>query len=237
MTDAVSATNRLLFALPAGEAEALRPDLETVPLAVGQILHEPHRAAGHAWFLGHGVVSLLTPMQGGAQVEAVHVGPEGVVGLALVLGAGATASQAVVRVPGEAARIAAEPFRRALGRSPGLRRLLARYALARMEHMAQHGACVRLHAVEGRLASRLLLVQDAVHGAASFPLTQGIAARMLGARRPTVSAAAARLQRAGFIAYVRGTITVLDRPGLEAASCGCHRAVRDGFDRMHDSRG
>lgn len=224
--------NRLLSALPADGAGALRPHLEAVPLAAGQVLHEPHRPPGHAWFPLRGAASLLTPVRDGPHVETVDVGPEGMVGLFFVLGADATASRAVVRVPGEAARIAAGPFRRALGRSPDLRRLLALYALALAERMAQHGACARVHEVVGRLASRLLLLQDAVHGAAAFPLTHRTAAEILGVHRPTVSAAAGGLQRAGLIAQAAGVVTVLDREGLDAASCGCHRVMRGGFDRL-----
>ena len=224
------ATNRLLSALPARAASALRPHLEAVPLDVGQVLHEPYRPLDHAWFPQQGMVSLLTPMRDGARVETGGVGPEGVVGLELALGAERATSLALVRVPGEAARVAAGPFRRVLDRSLSLRPLLAHYALARLERMAQNAVCARLHEVQARLASRLLLAQDAVHGAASFPLTHEVAAEMLGARRPTVSSAAARLQRAGLIAYAYGTVTVLDPAGLDAASCGCHHAIKDEFD-------
>ena len=176
------------------------------------------------------MVSLLTPMRDGTHVDTTGVGPEGLVGLDLVLGAESATSLAVVRVPGEATRVEAEPFRQALDQHPALRRLLARYALARSGQLAQSAACARVHEVERRLASRLLLVQAAVHGAASFPLTHEAAAEMLGARRPTVSSAASKLRRAGLIAGAYGTITVLDQAGLDAASCGCHRAIRDGYD-------
>lgn len=230
--DAAFSTNRLLSAAPAQVMAALRPYLETVPITAGQVLHEPCRPLVHAWLPLRGVVSLLTPMGDGKHVEAVDVGPEGMVGLSFALGAETAPNLAVVRVPGEAARVAAGPFRDVLDHCPGLRRLFARYALVRMAHGARMGACARTHAVEGRLASRLLAVHDGVHGAARFPLTHETMAEMLGVHRPTVSAAAARLQHAGLIAYVRGLVTVLDRPGLDAASCGCHRVVAAGFDRL-----
>ena len=204
---------------------ALRPHLEAVPLGVSQVLHESYQLLGYAWFLGQGMVSLLTPTRDGAHVETAAVGPEGMVGLEIALGAERATSLALVRVPGGAVRVAAGPFRRVLDRSPSLRPLLAR-----SERMAQNAICAGLHEVDARLASRLLLARDAVHGAASFPLTHEAAAEMLGARRSTVSSAAARLQRAGLIAYAYGIVTVLDPAGLDAASCGCHRAIKDGFD-------
>ena len=55
---------------------------------------------------------------------------------------------------------------------------------------------------------------------------------MLGVHRPTVSIAAAMLQKAGVIQYSRGQIAVIDRTGLEAASCNCYRLIRDEYDRL-----
>jgi CRP-like cAMP-binding protein len=52
-------------------------------------------------------------------------------------------------------------------------------------------------------------------------LTQEFIANMLGGRRESGAKAARRLQQAGLIRYVRGHITILDRQGLEAASCEC----------------
>ena len=223
-------TNRLLSSLSAKVADALYSYLEAVPIEAGQVVHEPYQPLGHVWFPRRGMVSLLTPTRDGTHVDTVGVGPEGLVGLEPVLGAERATDLAMVRVPGEAARIEAGPLRQALGQHPSLRRLLGRYALARSGQMAQSAACARVHEVEGRLASRLLLVQAAVHGAASFPLTHEAAAEMLGARRPTVSSASAKLQRAGLIANAYGAVTVLDQAGLDAASCGCHRAIRDVYD-------
>ena len=55
---------------------------------------------------------------------------------------------------------------------------------------------------------------------------------MLGVRRPAVNVAAMTLQKAGLISYVRGIVTVKDREGLEAASCGCYHAIAENFEKL-----
>jgi len=65
-----------------------------------------------------------------------------------------------------------------------------------------------------------------------FGLTQDFLAFMLGVRRASVTVAAGMLQRAGLIRYSRGRIAVLDREGLEAASCECYRIVRQKYEQL-----
>ena len=52
---------------------------------------------------------------------------------------------------------------------------------------------------------------------------------MLGVRREGITEAAGKLQRAGFISYCRGHITVLDRSGLEKRACECYQVVKTEF--------
>jgi Mn-dependent DtxR family transcriptional regulator len=63
-------------------------------------------------------------------------------------------------------------------------------------------------------------------------MTQELIANMLGVRREGVTEAAGKLQDAGLISYRRGTITVVDRPGLEANACECYQVVKTEFDRL-----
>jgi len=53
---------------------------------------------------------------------------------------------------------------------------------------------------------------------------------MLGVHRPSVSIAAGRLQKAGMITYVRGTITIIDRKALEQASCECYQLIKKQYE-------
>ena len=85
----------------------------------------------------------------------------------------------------------------------------------------QLAACNRLHAVEQRLARWLLLCSDRL-GTKSLPLTQELLSQMLGTRRASVTIAAGILQKAGFIAQNRGSVTITDREKLEQVSCECY---------------
>ncbi len=85
--------------------------------------------------------------------------------------------------------------------------------------------------MEQRCARWLLQTHDRV-GSDQFLLTQEFLAQMLGVRRSGVSAAAALLQKAGHIRYVRGRITILGRPGLESAFCECYAVTKREFDRL-----
>jgi CRP-like cAMP-binding protein len=224
-------TNRLLAALPPDEAKILQPHLETTPLSIQQTLYEMDCPIEYVYFVHRGVVSLIAPMKDGLPVEIATIGPEGMVGMPVFLGAEQMASKAFVQIPGEGVRMSAETFRKVIGRCPVLNRLLLRYALALMTLMAQSAACNRAHSVEERCARWLLLTHDRVH-APSFPLTQEFLAQMLGVRRPTVSIAAGMLAKAGLISYVRGQMTLLDRAGLEQASCECYAIIAAEFERL-----
>ena len=68
--------------------------------------------------------------------------------------------------------------------------------------------------------------QDRV-GRNRFDLTQEHLAEMLGVRRPGVTVAMGVLEKNGLISHTRGTITVVNRDGLEKASCECYRTIRE----------
>ena len=75
----------------------------------------------------------------------------------------------------------------------------------------------------------LLATRDRVDSD-EFPLTQEVLGYMLGVRRPSVSLAGIALQNAGLIEYTRGRIRILDRKGLEEATCECYEVVKRHFE-------
>jgi CRP-like cAMP-binding protein len=106
-----------------------------------------------------------------------------------------------------------------------LRRVLLAYAQYQSLMLSQVAGCNRLHDVTERLARWLLMIQDRT-GNALLKLTQEFLAQMIGSQRTTVSQVAGGLQDRGLIEYVRGSIKILDRIGLENASCECYPVTR-----------
>jgi CRP-like cAMP-binding protein len=105
-----------------------------------------------------------------------------------------------------------------------MQKVLHQHLYALMRQILYGAACNRLHSMEERCARWLLMTHDRA-GADTFPLTQEFLSHMLGVRRATVNVATGMLKKAGFIKYVRGKLTVIDRPGLESAACDCYMAI------------
>ena len=109
--------------------------------------------------------------------------------------------------------------------------VIGRYAQAGVAQMMQSTACNARHHIQERCARWLLMTHDRV-GRDDFELSHEFLAVMLGVRRQSVTVVAGTLQRAGLLTYKHGRITVLDRTGLEAASCECYAAIRRRFDSL-----
>jgi hypothetical protein len=159
-------------------------------------------------------------------VEVGMVGREGVAGIPLFLGVNVSPVLALVQGSGSAMRTTAAAFRNEAERSPSLRRELNRYLYAFIVQVAQTAACNSGHQLGPRLARWLLMTHDRMQ-ADEFYLTQDFLAQMLGVQRAGVTKAAGLLQEKKLIRYRRGHITILDRRGLERASCRCYASVNE----------
>ena len=215
--------NRLLASLPRRECGRLLAACDSVELEFGAVLFEPDARIRDVYFPTDSFVSLLIPVDGRIHLEVAMFGNEGMVGVPLILGVDRSELQAMVQGAGPAWRMTARTFTRELAASAAMRVALQRYLQVRMAQFAQAAACTRFHLIEGRLVRWLLMTQDRAHDS-QFHVTHEVLAHMLGVRRVGVTRAANALQKRKLIRYHRGEVTILNRAGMEAASCGCYRA-------------
>ena len=221
--------NSLLAALPRKSYLRLLPGLAPIELVFGEVLYEAGDAIRDVYFPSQSLVSLLTLVEGHLALEVGLVGREGMVGFPLALGVDVSPVRALVQGGGAALKMSAARFRSEFKASPPLQRELQRYVHAMMVQIAQTAGCNRFHVVEARLARWLLMTRDRVRSG-QFRMTHEFLSHMLGVRRVGVTEAASALQRRKLIEYSRGSISILDDRGLEAACCSCYRVVKD----MHD---
>ena len=224
--------NRLLAALPPAEYRRIQPHLKLQPLKNRDCLQRHRDPIRYVYFPNAGVVSLINVMENGAMVEVGTVGFEGMVGIEAFLGADRATAETVVQITEGGDNAFAMPvgaFLEEVRRGEKLAQLVARYSQAVLSEVMQSVACNTLHAVQERCARWLLRAHDRVRGD-TFQLSHEYLAVMLGTRRPTVTIAAGILQKAGFIRYSKGHITILDRAGLEASSCECYGRTRQLFE-------
>jgi len=224
-------SNRLLVALPDEDYRRLLPNLEFVPLARGEILHNSGDEMTYLYFPTTSIVSLLYTTENGATAEMGIVGRCGVVGTALFMGSRTTPARAVAQVAGDAFRIKAKPLREEFARGGALQHLLLRYTQSLITQISQIAVCNRFHTFDKRLCRWLLFSHDRLM-TDEMRLSQENISQLLSVRREAVTVAAGRLQDAGLISYVRGHIHVLDRKGLETSSCECYRVVTDEYERL-----
>ena len=221
--------NHLLDAIPPDVRERLR--LETVALNANQTIHQGGMVAEHVFFPTRGLISMIATASNGLSVEIGMVGKEGMFNVATVLGDDRPSHGAVVQLPGSALRTTVDVLRREAPANAALLGLLLRYGQVILTTAAQTAACNRLHLLEQRFARWLLSAHDRAE-ADTFPMTQEFLAMMLGVRRPGVTIAAQAFEADGLIAYNHGTLTIVDRAGLEAASCDCYPFIQSEFKRL-----
>jgi CRP-like cAMP-binding protein len=217
--------------MPESEYGELARYLQSYDLVTGDVLYDSGARPEYVYFPKLGVVSIVTTMEDGSGVEAVTIGREGLIGLAVLHGDGISSQRCVVQVPDGSLRCTTRQFHELLPQMPALHRLLTRFGACLFDQASQGAACNALHPVMERCARWLLLTHDRMRQQ-SFHLTHEYLSEMLGVRRPSVSIAANTLGRAGLISYRRGVVEVLDRDGLEDASCECYVVIREIIDRL-----
>jgi len=213
--------NRLIAALPDRSRRHVLASCEQVQLVLAQVLYESGGPIRDVYFPLNCVISLVTSLDDGAQLEVGIVGNEGMLGTPLVLGVRNSLQHAVVQGAGAALRMSAAAFRRHCKEDAVLRQAMNLYIQVRMNQLAQTAACTHRHDVESRVARWMLMTRDRALSNC-FHLTHEFLAEMLGVRRVGITQAASSLQGRGLISYRRGEIVILNGAGLGKASCLCY---------------
>ncbi len=223
--------NHLLAGVNSEELSRLLPNLQPVSLSLGQVLYESGEKMDYVYFPATAIVSLLYIMENGSTAEIGVVGNDGMVGIAIFMGGNTTPNRAVVQSAGIAFKIKSASMKDEFTRGARFHNLCLRYTQALITQISQTAVCNRLHSVDQQLCRWLLLSHDRLPSNRLI-MTQDLIANMLGVRREGITHAAKRLQKAGFIKYVRGDMTIVDRKGLEAEVCECYQVVRSEYDRL-----
>jgi len=201
------------------------PDFERIRCARGEVLMDADSPLDHVFFPDTGVVSVVAVYADGSIIEMATVGREGCTSVQAIFGASTSSVRLLAQIPGSAAKMSRAAFTRAMESMPAFRSLMYAYAQAFIEQVLVSVACNGAHNLKQRLARWLLMMRDRADDDA-LQITQSLLAEMLGVQRPTITNAARELEVAGLIVRGRRQVTILDRPGLLAASCECYQLVR-----------
>jgi CRP-like cAMP-binding protein len=221
--------NRLLGAMSAASRERINPQLEPVTLKLGALVCEAGGLLKHAYFPKGAVVSLLTVLENGSAIETANIGREGAFGLFAAMYSRVSFNRCLIQLEGGMDRCPIELLQSEFRNSEHVRNLFVSYSETLLSQVQQTVACNALHSTEEKMCRWLLMMHDRAEGEA-LPYTHEFLSHMLGANRKSVTLAAQSLQTAGLISYRRGKIQILDRQGLEKASCECYAIVRERFE-------
>jgi CRP-like cAMP-binding protein len=222
--------NLLLSALPRHEFDRLTARMTDVTLGHKDLVYRAGGPIEYVYFPRSGVVSSVIVMTDGASAEVAAIGREGMCGASVLLGATHSHEQVFCQVPpSECRKMPAAVFAAEASKGGPLRDVIHAYLRGALIASARATACNCLHSVDERCARWLLMCHDRI-GADEFTLTHEFLAVMLGVRRATVSVTAGSLQSAGLITYKHGKVKVVDRIGLEEATCECYAVIRDAFE-------
>jgi len=228
--------NHLLASLPPSDRAHLEPHLEPVALRIRQRLEWPNRTIPKAYFLEHGLASVMTLSMGErVKVEVAMVGSEGMTGVGLLLGVDRWRVETCMLMEGEGHGIAAEVLRKAMHECPALRSSLLRYAHCFVVQLAQTALANATGSVEQRLARWLLMAHDRIEGDV-LAITHEELAVILGVRRAGITTALHQLEAQALVSTSRGKITILDRSGLRERAGGLYGAAEAQYDRLFPGR-
>ena len=223
--------NQLLAALPESEYNHIRPTLEHVTLAAGEVLWEAEEQNQYIYFPTTAMICLLYETVTGQSIEVGVIGRSGLVGIATFMGEANLSNRVVVQRGGGAYRMRGADVMSEFSESGDFQDILMCYTQSLITQISQTAICNRLHSVDQQLCRWLLMNHDHQQ-TTTFLMTHDRISNLLGVRRESVSLASSHLQEQGLIKCTRGKIILLDRKGIERVACECYEVVREQYERM-----
>jgi CRP-like cAMP-binding protein len=221
--------NQLLAALEDESRARIEPYLEAVEFKLGSVVCEAGGQLRHAYFPRGSVLSLLTVLESGAAIETANIGREGAFGLFAAMYSRTSFNRCIVQLEGHMVRCPIELLQTEFQNSEHVRDLFVSYSETLLSQVQQTAACNAMHGTGERMCRWLLMMHDRADGE-SLQYTHEFLSHILGANRKSITLAALSMQDAGLISYHRGTMQILDRQGMERASCECYAIVKERFD-------
>lgn len=221
--------NQLLGALEDDSLHRLEKAFEPVTLKLGTVVCDAGGTLEHAYFPRGAVLSLLTVMDNGSAIETANIGREGAFGIFAAMYSRVSFNRCLVQLEGPMIRCSIAALQDEFGRSANVRDLFVSYSETLLSQVQQTVGCNALHTIQERMCRWLLMMDDRAEGEL-MGYTQEFLAEIMGVARTSISAAAQSMQNADLISYRRGSMQVLDRVGLEKASCECYGIVKRRFD-------
>ncbi|MFD1610728.1 Crp/Fnr family transcriptional regulator [Sphingomonas tabacisoli] len=229
--DQANVRNRLLRALAPADYDRLKAKLNHVETPKGTVVIKEDVPPPLCLFFESGLGSVLAHVPGGQTAEVGLYGFEGFAGLPILLESGHSPHRLEMQIGGTAYAIPSEVMRDALRESETLRAVMLRYLQFFMLQVAQTTVSNALHPVDERLARWLLMGHDRMPDD-EVPLTHEYLSFMLAATRTTVTAALSTLADAGMVRTGRGSITILNRTGLERVAAHSYGLAEREYNRL-----
>lgn len=194
-------------------------------LELKTVLVRSGKAPASLVFLTSGMASLVVTMVDGGASEVGMLGREGITGSSTLIGPDVNHPECIMQIPGQGLQVPRQFLQTLFSTSSEFQCKILEVVQRQLNVSAQLSACNLRHEAEGRFARWLLTASDLIDSP-TLVMTQEFLSEMLGTRRTTISAIVQPLRARGLISVTRGTVRILDRPGLRRAACECYEICR-----------
>lgn len=229
--------NRIIAGISLSNKDHWVDALETVYLNAGDILFSPGVCFDYVYFPIDCIISLSSHADDNQFASTTLVGNKGMVGAPALLGDMCIDFLAKIECGGRAHRLPITHAVEIVNQSSQFRILMLLYMQALVNQSLQTAICDSKHSLVQQVCRILLLSDDCLVGAKQ-PLQLEFIAHSIGIGVNQVKEALNQMQNLKLISFDDESSTlIVDRLGLERATCDCYRLINDGFDRLTLYRG